>query len=264
MRQFLAELWRRDRVLTSAGWFMLGLLAIMAAVAPFDSRTVTGINPWIKPAKFAFSITAYLWTVAWFMGYLPGPRWAMGTIRWGIPILMVLEILCIASQAARGVTSHFNASTAYDITIFAIMGFAIFMNVLLDLTLLGLFFQRGLSLAPGYLWAIRLGIVIFIIGGLEGNVMIGQSAHTVGAPDGGAGLPFLDWSTVAGDLRIAHLMGIHALQIIPLYGAFISSRLTHSPASMQVALVVTFALVYTALAFRMFVMAMQGQPLINM
>jgi hypothetical protein len=49
-------------------------------------------------------------------------------------------------------------------------------------------------------------------------------AHTVGAPDGGPGLPGVGWSVRHGDLRIPHFMGLHGMQILPWIGWMLMRR----------------------------------------
>src|SRR6202023_3717709 len=98
--QFLRELYRRSRVLAITGWIHLALLAGVLVIFLFDSRLVMGINVWIKPIKFAISITIYVWTVAWLLEYLRLPSWTQRIISWGISISMLTEIACITAQAA--------------------------------------------------------------------------------------------------------------------------------------------------------------------
>src|SRR5277367_5484773 len=107
------------RALTITGWLNLALLVAMMAAAPFDHRLVMGINPWIKPIKFAASITIYVWTLAWLLSYLPRPR---RLISWGVSAVMIAEIAIIVMQAARGTTSHYNNSTPFNAIAFGIMG----------------------------------------------------------------------------------------------------------------------------------------------
>ena len=51
---------------------------------------------------------------------------------------------------------------------------------------------------------------------------LGLTSHALGVADGGPGLPFVNWSTEGDDLRIAHFIGIDAMQIIPSVGYFLS------------------------------------------
>jgi hypothetical protein len=263
-RELLAELHRRNRVLALLGWLHLFMLAALLLVAPFDSRTILGLNPWVKPMKFLVSITVYVWTLAWLTRYVSSHRRAVRLISWGTVFVFVGEMVCIITQSARGTTSHFNIQSPFDGAVFSVMGFLIAINTLLVLLTLLLFLHPSERLARAYLWGIRLGLLFFFVGSLEGMAMIASGAHTVGAPDGGPGLPLVNWSTRAGDLRVAHFLSFHALQLLPLTGFALSRYKPDWPGARQVACVLALALLYAACVSLIFWQAMSGRPLLSL
>lgn len=261
MVELAREVRRRHLGLWLVGGVNLALGVLFLLLIPFDERTVTGINVWIKPAKFCASVGIYLWTVAWFLPHLrlsPRVRAALG---WAIALTMVLEMALLLSQAARGTSSHFNFATAYDAAVFGAMGMLIGINSLLVFVLLLLFLLRPAEIERTYLWGIRLGLLVLLLGSAQGGMMIGRGGHTVGAADGGPGLPFLSWSTEAGDLRPAHLVGLHGLQILPLAG-FLLGRRRQWPARRRLAALFAFAAAYTLVGVALLSQALAGRPLI--
>jgi hypothetical protein len=262
-RAFFHKLYCRSKVLAVTGWIHLALLAGTLVVSPFDSRLVMGINPWIKPIKFAISITIYVWTVAWLLEYLRLRSWTHRIISWGISISMLTEIACITAQAARGTTSHYNVSTPLDAAIFSIMGSTIALNTVLALVLLILFCIGRHHVPAPYLWGIRSGLVIFLAASAIGGVMIAHGSHAVGVKDGGPGLPIVNWSTSGGDLRAAHFLGLHALQVLPIVG-FLIGRHKRWAISQKTTYVLALSGAYALLIAVLYFQAIHGSPLLRM
>ncbi len=260
--RFFAELYRRNALLTLVG--CLHVVALLAAIVGFlsDDRTVLGVSTWLKPMKYMATLAVYLWTIAWFTRYVRRPRWAMKTVSIVISVAIVIASACILLQAARGRRSHFNVVTDFDLAIFQTMGVMIGINLLMVAVVFFLFSKPTLRLAPSYLLGIRAGLLLFLAGGAIGGYMIVQGGHTVGALDGGEGLPLLNWSTSAGDLRIAHGVALHALQILPLVG-FGLGRWRRVPGKLaKLALMAAATGVYAALVYALFRQALAGHPLI--
>jgi hypothetical protein len=167
---------------------------------------------------------------------------------------MIVEITLITMQAARGTTSHFNHATVFDGAVFNVMGAMIGLNTLLVVWVLVLFMGDVPSLPPAYLAGIRWGLLIFLLASAQGGVLVIHDAHTVGAPDGGPGLPLVNWSTKYGDLRVAHFVGLHALQILPLLGY--AMRGWAAGARVVAGLACGYGVVFGLLAYQ----ALRGHP----
>ena len=236
----LTRLWRSSPPLTATGILMLVALAGAVAGLALDPRTITGAPAWLKPAKFAVSIAIYTFTLAWIFSLIPEWTRMRRIVGWTTAITLVLEIVIIDLQAYRGTTSHFNVGTAFDGVLFSIMGTAIVVQTLSTIADAVAWWRHRFA-DPALGWALRFGTAITIVGALTGGLMTqptreqlaaaraGQGmavvgAHTVGAADGGPGLPGTGWSTGHGDLRVPHFLGLHALQVLPVVALLLSRR----------------------------------------
>lgn len=259
----IAEARRRDSLLFWTAAAHIFLIPLLLAGIIFDERLVTGINPWIKPLKFAVAGAVYLLTLAWFMGDLPASEKARRRVSRLVALSMSAEIVLITLQAARGASSHFNNSTPFDAAVFGLMGLMIVVNTIAVGYVTWRFWRADAPLLAAYLWGVRLGLLFFILAGLEGFVMTSRLSHSVGAADGGPGLPLINWSTRAGDLRVAHFVGMHSLQVLPLVGSLLSAKDAGARDGNAVRWLWLAAVAYGGLALLLFVQALAGRPLIS-
>lgn len=271
------RLWNGSPALTVTGLLMVVVLAGAIAGLMFDHRIIAGSPAWLKPAKFAASISIFTFTLAWIFSHLPEWRRTRRIVAAVSTVTLLLEIVIIIAQSWRGTTSHFNVGTPLDTTLWATMGLAIVIQTASSVAVaVALWRQRFADAALG--WALRLGMVMTIVGAVTGGLMIQPTAaqleqarvthrmtisgaHTIGAPDGGPGLPVTGWSVEHGDGRVAHFVGLHALQAMLLIFLVVSRR-SRSERT-EVRLIAIAAASYTALFVILLAQGWRGQSLVS-
>ncbi len=247
-----------------------GVVLLVVAVVGIvvDPDRITGAPAWLKPAKFAISIAIYCATVAWLLTMLDGHRRAVRVITSLNAVGFLGEFALIDLQVVRGTTSHFNTGTAFDSSVFAAMGVLISL-VFVAGVMAAILLVRQRSLPAPARAAVVGGLLVALTGMAEAILMFLNTefaeggGHTVGAADGGPGLPVTGWSTQHGDLRVAHFVGIHGLQAVPVM-LWLLVRLAPSLTDRQRArLVVVGACGYVGLIVLLAWQAERGQSVIR-
>lgn len=268
--------WHRPLMAVAALMVVSTLVALVGLL--LDARLVGGQDVWAKPLKFSLSILIYSVTWAWLIAHLPRGRRAAHITGTVIAVALIVEQALIVGAAAAGVTSHFNVSNAFSIVVWGVM--AVSITVLYVGTLLTTFLVFFLRLPTRSITlAVRAGAVIAVVGLGLAFLMTGPNeaqlndfqgvagAHTVGIPDGGPGLPILGWSTVAGDLRIPHFVGMHALQLLPLFAIALGALGRHWRAvaddRVRTRLVVVAAVAYAATVALVTFQALAGESIVR-
>lgn len=253
MVSFIQELKFRNEQL-----FYFGLLCVIFSVVCIvltktTTTEVHGVNSWFKPFKFSISIGLFSWTMAWYCHYLSG--FNIASFNWTVIILFGFELVYIAFQASKGQLSHFNISTPTHSLLYSLMGLVAVLVTLYTAYIGFLFFTQSFPNLPGYyVWSIRLGILIFVIFSFEGGLMGSRMNHSIGAINDNSNWWIIGWSKAVGDLRVSHFIGMHALQLLPLFSFYIF-KTTKT--------VIVISILYGLLATSTLIQALNGKPIIT-
>jgi hypothetical protein len=253
MRNFLVELFRRNKSLLLFGWFNFFMAILCIGLLAFDHTIVLGSNVWMKPFKFYFSAGLMSWTMGWLL-YSVNSKISRNIFSWVIIISFLFENGIVFIQSWRGVASHFNVKTPFDTLMNngLLLFIVLFFLDMLMITIV-LFSQKKMPLSQHYSWGVRMGLLIFLILSIVGFGMFLIQSHTIGGEDGTKGVMLFNWSKKHGDLRIVHFMGVHALQIIPLVSYYLFEKKKQ---------VINFSITYLIVAIVLLILALIEIPII--
>lgn len=205
------------------------LLVPLGAAALLDERTLHEASVWSKPLKFAASFLLHQLTLLWLLGLLPRDALEQRAVRWAMlagALCVVVELLYIVLQAARGRASHFNTETPLEsVLYFGVMGAGAVIIVGAACVLGWTIWRHGhddarQGLRAGAAIGLMLGgAATLLVGAVLSSGTFAPLGHWVGGVRSDAGGLFVTgWSTSGGDLRVPHFFATHLMQALPLAG----------------------------------------------
>ena len=258
----LAELRERQPALAAVAFAYLAFFAITAALPVVDGRLLDGVSVWAKPAKFFLSSGVFMLTSAWFFGYVRPERRRAPALVWSMRLLIAaatFELAYITVQAALGQRSHYNQSDLAHFALYGMMGAAALLMLATKIPLAIEIWRRPTrDLDPTLRLAVTFGIALTVaLGALSGLYMSQQygTGHNVGAVGGAA--PLFGWNRAGGDLRVAHFLGMHGEQILPLVAVAASWAFGGTWARRMV---IASSVAIAALTVAVFAQALLGRP----
>lgn len=160
---------------------------------------------WRKPIEFGISGGLTVLSLAAVMGRLPRTGW----LAWpcAVPVsFFVPETALIDLRRWRGVPSHFNHDTSFDVAVFGWMGILV---AIVAMGIIGMTVWMFVSLrGPGSsALAIKAGMVFLTIGQVLGFAIVTN----------GLGVDDLSRASVfgaAGEMKVPHAVALHGLQAL--------------------------------------------------
>ena len=237
------------------------LLIAIVIWGQFDQRTLDGVAVWVKPAKFSVSFLVHFATLTIIVAVMSPENAALRIVAgvgWVLAVVFVAEMAYLIFQAAQAQHSHFNDTTSFHAAMFSLMGLGAVVLIALPVVI-AWFAKRNSAFGPATQSGIWWGAIIsFVLTVIIGGYLGGNGSHFVGNQSNPElALPFFGWSTEVGDLRPAHFLSLHALQVLPLIGLWADRT------DQGIPIIWAAGFIYSALTVALFIQALSGQALIG-
>lgn len=239
MSSVVQEQMKRNGILLWYGVINFILFIFCIGFSLFDDTQVLGKNAWVYPFKYYFSIGIFVWSMGWYLYYLNNTI-QRNILIWAFLLTTLVQSTFVLINSIRGKPSFYNPDTAFDKMMFGIQTINnIIFIVLMIVTTYLFYFQKKNSKSQHFTWAIRMGMLIFLVGLFIGVYMILLNNHAI-----------VDTIKLKnekqGNFKVPFFLGIHGLQIIPLLSYYFFQNKKQ---------VINFTLLYFIMLVVFFVMA---------
>ena len=102
----LRRTWALNAPLTLLGVVMVGTLLAALVGLVVDHQVITGAPAWLKPAKFAISVTIYCFTFVYLLQFVRGHRRLVAFVANATAVALTVEMVIIVGQVIRGTMSR--------------------------------------------------------------------------------------------------------------------------------------------------------------
>jgi len=195
---------------------MLACLLLTYAWSLNDHRFIREVGIWVKPMKFMASTALFALTTVWVLKVAHSSVDQTFVFGWIVALLVatsLFEVVYISYQASQGSGSHYNVSDPFHAFMFGVMAIAAVGLTASQAWLAWEIWKEQKSAdIPVETLGVIIGLVLtFVLSTISGFMLGGNQ------PPAGQGLPIVGWHLYK-DIRPAHFLGVHAQQLIPVWG----------------------------------------------
>ena len=205
-----------SKFLVIYGLIMFLSLGVTYAYSLIDVRLLREVGVWVKPMKFMASTALFALTTVWVLKVAHSNVDQTYAYDWIVALLVttsLFEVVYISYQASQGSGSHYNVSDSFHAFMFGVMAIAAVGLTASQAWLAWEIWKEQKSAdIPVETLGVIIGLVLtFVLSTISGFMLGGNQ------PPAGQGLPIVGWHLYK-DFRPAHFLGVHAQQLIPLWG----------------------------------------------